>query len=71
MTKLDEQRNLVYEDPHQPESPSEAAVRPLHQEEEYVRGGAEGEPHLQARAIVLPWKFSRPARQSMDKQTNM
>jgi hypothetical protein len=64
--------NLVNEDPEQTESPREAAVSPLHEEEEYVSGGAEREPHLQAGAIVLPGKFSRPAayvKSSRRKQT--
>lgn len=59
--------DLVDEDPQQAESPGEAAVSPLHQEEEYMRRGAIREPHLQARAIVLPGKFGGPAHQNTKK----
>jgi hypothetical protein len=64
--------NLVNEDPEQTESPREAAVSPLHQEEEYMSGWAKREPHLQAGAIVLPGKFSRPAAREarMKKRTS-
>lgn len=53
--------NLVNENPQQTKRPGEAAVRPLHQEQEYMCGRAVGQPHLQARTIVLPGKFRGPA----------
>lgn len=53
--------DLVYEDSQQTKSPCEAAVRPLHQEEEYMSCGTVRQPHLQARTIIVPGKLGGPA----------
>jgi hypothetical protein len=61
--------DLVYENSQQTKCPGEAAVRPLDQEEEYMRGGAVGQPHLQARTIVLPGEFGGPAHRNIQNHS--
>lgn len=53
-------RNLINENPEEAKSTGKATIRPLHQEEEELRGGAVRHPHLEASPVIIPREIRGP-----------